>query len=218
VQADVDLTTQAASLRRDQLVANTVYECGERYLGERRCPGCGCFCRLVGLDGYCPECDGLPTGIGAKRRGRPVPLPHPRSSNTAIQPGLAHGIRALRGWQFAAYAALGAGPPFVTGPLRSVRVAIDARPDAAPTHVEHEQDLSLSTLSVRERVGRAARTHCGFSRSERAAEPAWRQARRLGAYKWASGLVGDPDGSDDGRRSRCGYDADRRWNCQTARE
>jgi hypothetical protein len=61
VQAEVDLTTLAANLRRQgQLVAHTVYECGEcgeRYLGERRCPDCGCFCRLVGLGGNCPECD-----------------------------------------------------------------------------------------------------------------------------------------------------------------
>lgn len=28
-----------------------------------------------------------------KRRGRPMPLPKPRSSNTAMQPGLAHRIQ-----------------------------------------------------------------------------------------------------------------------------
>jgi len=31
--------------------------CGERYLGERRCPDCGIWCRRVGLGGNCPECD-----------------------------------------------------------------------------------------------------------------------------------------------------------------
>ena len=39
----------------------TVYECpdcGERYLGEQRCEGCGTFARRVGIGGACPSCDG----------------------------------------------------------------------------------------------------------------------------------------------------------------
>ncbi len=41
-------------------MAQTVYtceECGERYLGERRCPDCGSFLRRLGVGGHCPECD-----------------------------------------------------------------------------------------------------------------------------------------------------------------
>jgi hypothetical protein len=37
-----------------------VYECtscGERYLGERRCPECHLFNRNLGLGGPCPDCD-----------------------------------------------------------------------------------------------------------------------------------------------------------------
>ncbi len=40
--------------------ATTVYECstcGERFLGERRCPDCNLFGRNLGLGGACPECD-----------------------------------------------------------------------------------------------------------------------------------------------------------------
>jgi len=41
-------------------VASSVYECsvcGERFLGERRCPDCNLFGRNLGLGGICPECD-----------------------------------------------------------------------------------------------------------------------------------------------------------------
>ncbi len=59
--ATVDLGAQAADLkRRQRLVAQTLYECalcGERYLGERRCPDCNRFCRALGLGGACPHCD-----------------------------------------------------------------------------------------------------------------------------------------------------------------
>ena len=37
-----------------------VYECtrcGERFLGERRCPECQLFNRNLGLGGPCPNCD-----------------------------------------------------------------------------------------------------------------------------------------------------------------
>jgi hypothetical protein len=47
-------------VRRRAVVAQTVYECsgcGERRVGERRCPDCQLFCRAVGLGGHCPECD-----------------------------------------------------------------------------------------------------------------------------------------------------------------
>lgn len=46
--------------RRHAVTARTVYECpscGERRVGERRCPDCRLFSRAVGLGGYCPECD-----------------------------------------------------------------------------------------------------------------------------------------------------------------
>lgn len=42
-----------------------VYECpgcGERLLGERRCPRCNLFCRALGAGGQCPGC------------GEPVPV------------------------------------------------------------------------------------------------------------------------------------------------
>jgi hypothetical protein len=58
---DVDLTGLVTELRlRGELVARSVYECpecGERYLGERRCPECGRWCRRRGVGGNCPECD-----------------------------------------------------------------------------------------------------------------------------------------------------------------
>jgi ribosomal protein L32 len=46
--------------RRRTLVAHTLYECstcGERRLGERRCPECGLFGHALGLAGTCPGCD-----------------------------------------------------------------------------------------------------------------------------------------------------------------
>jgi predicted RNA-binding Zn-ribbon protein involved in translation (DUF1610 family) len=58
---DVDLIGLVTELRlRGELVARSVYECpecGERYLGERRCPDCGRWCRRLGVGGSCPECD-----------------------------------------------------------------------------------------------------------------------------------------------------------------
>jgi rubrerythrin len=46
--------------RRPAVVAQTVYECsncGERFVGERRCPECHLYSRAIGLGGHCPECD-----------------------------------------------------------------------------------------------------------------------------------------------------------------
>jgi hypothetical protein len=46
--------------RRRAVVAQTIYECqscGERLVGERRCPDCHLFTRVIGLGGHCPECD-----------------------------------------------------------------------------------------------------------------------------------------------------------------
>jgi hypothetical protein len=46
--------------RRRAVVAQTIYECqscGERLVGERRCPACNLFSRAIGLGGHCPECD-----------------------------------------------------------------------------------------------------------------------------------------------------------------
>lgn len=57
----VDDTPLRAELRRlGVLVAHTVYECGqcgERLVGDRRCPSCNVFCRALGLGGRCAECD-----------------------------------------------------------------------------------------------------------------------------------------------------------------
>ncbi len=57
----VDDTPLRAELRRrGVLVAHTVYECGqcgERLVGDRRCPSCNIFCRALGLGGRCAECD-----------------------------------------------------------------------------------------------------------------------------------------------------------------
>ncbi len=59
--AELELTTLTDHLRRQgRLVAQTVYvcgECGERYVGERRCPECGVFLQRLGLGGRCSECD-----------------------------------------------------------------------------------------------------------------------------------------------------------------
>jgi ssDNA-binding Zn-finger/Zn-ribbon topoisomerase 1 len=45
--------------RRRRLAAQTVYECplcGERFVGEQRCPECNRFCRALGVGGHCPDC------------------------------------------------------------------------------------------------------------------------------------------------------------------
>ena len=59
--SELELTALTSLLRRQgRLVAQTVYEChecGERYLGERRCPDCGVFLRRLGVGGHCSECD-----------------------------------------------------------------------------------------------------------------------------------------------------------------
>jgi ribosomal protein L32 len=57
----VDVTSVRKALQhRKALVAHTIYECGEcgeRFVGERRCSDCGLFCRALGLGGSCSECD-----------------------------------------------------------------------------------------------------------------------------------------------------------------
>lgn len=56
-----DLQRLRQQLQRGRvIVAHTVYECsscGERLVGERRCPDCNLFSRAIGLGGHCPECD-----------------------------------------------------------------------------------------------------------------------------------------------------------------
>ena len=56
-----DLSSVRKALqRRSTLVAHTVYECGEcgeRFVGVRRCENCNLFCRALGVGGSCPECD-----------------------------------------------------------------------------------------------------------------------------------------------------------------
>jgi hypothetical protein len=60
-EASPDLPALRQDLQhRRLLTSHTVYECpscGERLVGERRCPSCQLFCRLVGLGGHCPECE-----------------------------------------------------------------------------------------------------------------------------------------------------------------
>jgi predicted nucleic acid-binding Zn ribbon protein len=59
--APADLTTLAATLRRQRALRSAqIYECGgcgERRLGEPRCPDCHRFARAIGLGGLCPHCD-----------------------------------------------------------------------------------------------------------------------------------------------------------------
>jgi hypothetical protein len=46
--------------RRGTLVAHIVYECsvcGDRFVGQRRCPQDNLFCRALGLGGYCTDCE-----------------------------------------------------------------------------------------------------------------------------------------------------------------
>jgi hypothetical protein len=54
-------TVPAADRQRwESRRAHTIYECpacGERYLGEQRCPDCQRFCRALGPGGACPHCD-----------------------------------------------------------------------------------------------------------------------------------------------------------------
>jgi hypothetical protein len=59
--AAVDRAALRRTLQRQRgLLAHTIYECplcGERSLGERRCPECQLFCRQLGLGGRCPDCE-----------------------------------------------------------------------------------------------------------------------------------------------------------------
>ena len=46
--------------RRGTLVAHIVYECsvcGDRFVGQRRCPQDNVFCRALGLGGNCSDCE-----------------------------------------------------------------------------------------------------------------------------------------------------------------
>jgi hypothetical protein len=55
-QAGPAVTVPTARPRREI----TVYECpecGERLLGEQRCPDCHTFARRVGIGGSCPHCE-----------------------------------------------------------------------------------------------------------------------------------------------------------------
>jgi len=56
-----DLTLVRKALqRRKALVDHTIYECGncgERFVGVRRCDSCNLFCAALGVGGSCPECD-----------------------------------------------------------------------------------------------------------------------------------------------------------------
>jgi hypothetical protein len=55
----------SASSERRSPRAETIYECpgcGERSLGEQRCPDCNVFCRRVGAGAPCPHC-GEPVAV-----------------------------------------------------------------------------------------------------------------------------------------------------------
>jgi ribosomal protein L32 len=60
-QATLDPAVLRTQLQhRRLLVAHTIdvcSSCGERFLGERRCPDCHLFTRSLGLGGRCPDCD-----------------------------------------------------------------------------------------------------------------------------------------------------------------
>jgi ribosomal protein L32 len=62
-QATVDPVALRKQLQCQRvLVAHTIYECsscGERFLGERRCPDCHLYGRSVGLGGSCPDCEAV---------------------------------------------------------------------------------------------------------------------------------------------------------------
>jgi len=62
-QAALDLPVLRTQLQHQRLlVTHTIYECGscgERFLGERRCPDCHLFTRSLGLGGSCPDCDAI---------------------------------------------------------------------------------------------------------------------------------------------------------------
>ena len=61
--ATLDPVVLRKQLQRQRvLVAHTIYECsscGERFLGERRCPDCHLYGRSVGLGGSCPDCEAV---------------------------------------------------------------------------------------------------------------------------------------------------------------
>jgi hypothetical protein len=56
-----DLTLVRKELqRRKALVDHTIYECGQcgdRFVGVRRCESCNRFCAALGPGGACPDCD-----------------------------------------------------------------------------------------------------------------------------------------------------------------
>ena len=58
-----DLAELGRRLQRPgALAAHTIYQCpdcGEQFVGQRRCEDCGIFCRALGLGGACPDCDAV---------------------------------------------------------------------------------------------------------------------------------------------------------------
>ena len=48
-----------AGVARREVSAYQCSTCGERQLGEQRCPDCNTFGQALGLAGTCPHCDGL---------------------------------------------------------------------------------------------------------------------------------------------------------------
>ncbi len=72
-----DMALVRQQLKRQRvLAAHTIYECpscGERSVGERRCPTCQLFCRALGLGGSCPDCETVI--LLAERIGEEVGVP-----------------------------------------------------------------------------------------------------------------------------------------------
>ena len=53
-------TVRTALQRRKALIDHTIYECGQcgdRFVGIRRCESCNLFCAALGPGGACPDCD-----------------------------------------------------------------------------------------------------------------------------------------------------------------
>jgi len=97
--ATVDPVVLGKQLQRQRLlVAHTVYECsscGERFLGERRCPDCNLYARSVGLGGSCPDCETIilladllgqevtaPSSAAGRSYPQPLDAGHPHNARS----------------------------------------------------------------------------------------------------------------------------------------
>jgi predicted RNA-binding Zn-ribbon protein involved in translation (DUF1610 family) len=90
-QAGPAVTVPTARPRREI----TVYECpdcGERLLGEQRCPHCHTFARRVGVGGACPHCD-QPVAVTDLIDAAAVTMTAPVTPN---RPGRTSGAQMVR--------------------------------------------------------------------------------------------------------------------------